>query len=143
MPRGVFQSIASVLAPTGIAAGHSTVMVVNDDAGYLMPRGVFRSIASVLAPTGIAAGHSTVGASMLAMVANDDAGYLMPRGVFQSIASVLAPTGIAAGHSTNDDVGCVMPRAVHAPSFRGSISSATPGSGLVFERISFKHVQAG
>jgi hypothetical protein len=34
MPRGVYQSIASVLAPTGIAAGHSTVMVVNDDAGY-------------------------------------------------------------------------------------------------------------
>jgi hypothetical protein len=112
-------------------------MVVNDDAGCLMPRGVYQSIASVLAPTGIAAGHSTV------MVVNDDAGYLMPRGVFQSIASVLAPTGIAAGHSTNDDVGCVMPRAVHAPSFRGSISSATPGSGLVFERISFKHVQAG
>ena len=57
--RGVFESIASRLAPTGIALHPSVgasllARVVNDDACGLVKRGVFESIASRLAPTGIA-----------------------------------------------------------------------------------------
>ena len=57
--RGVVESIASRLAPTGIALHRSVgasllARVVNDDACGLVKRGVFESIASRLAPTGIA-----------------------------------------------------------------------------------------
>jgi len=62
--RGAFESIASRLAPTGIAlltdllrtgVGASLLaMVVNDYACWLTERGALESIASRLAPTGIA-----------------------------------------------------------------------------------------
>ena len=58
MRRGVWFTIASVLAPTDIAGETQTVgastlaMVVNDNAGNLMPRGAWSTIASLLAPTG-------------------------------------------------------------------------------------------
>jgi len=62
--RGALESIASKLAPTGIAqitdllrtgVGASLLaMVVNDYACLLAERGALESIASKLAPTGIA-----------------------------------------------------------------------------------------
>ena len=62
--RGALESIASELAPTGIAlitdllrkgVGASLLaMVVNDYACWLTERGALESIASKLAPTGIA-----------------------------------------------------------------------------------------
>ncbi|WPN48991.1 MULTISPECIES: hypothetical protein [unclassified Pseudomonas] len=66
--RGGFESIASMLAPTGIF------------------------VASLMLWTT----HNTVGARLLAMVVNDDTGFQDARGGFESIASMLAPTGIFA-----------------------------------------------
>ncbi|RZO03219.1 hypothetical protein EKG40_25520 [Pseudomonas moorei] len=78
--RGVLETIASRLAPTGVEDAHIFVaryslpaMAVNDDSNYPDKRGVLESIASRLAPTGVEDAHIFVARySLPAMVVNDD-----------------------------------------------------------------------
>jgi hypothetical protein len=83
-PRSVFTSIASLLAPTGLAMKQTWCE---------HPRPLWELACQ---PTCVLQMPPIpVGASTLAMVVNDDAGCLMPRGVLETIASMLAPTGLA------------------------------------------------